>query len=102
MTKNRNDTVAKSVLRYFGQAGWRREMNDLVRYRAMESLCRQNAVFRPLDSWRLLAEAEMWHHKAQEEIASLFVESNGASPAGALARTASLSQARAGSRSLAG
>jgi hypothetical protein len=32
-------------------------MNDLVRYRAMESLCRQSAVFRPLESWRLLAEA---------------------------------------------
>jgi hypothetical protein len=45
-------------------------MNDLVRYRAMESLCRQSAVFRPLESWRLLAEAEMWHHKAQDEIAS--------------------------------
>jgi hypothetical protein len=45
-------------------------MNNLVRYRAMESLCRQSAVFRPLESWRLLAEAEMWNHKAQEEIAS--------------------------------
>jgi hypothetical protein len=45
-------------------------MSNLVRYRAMESLCRQKAVFRPLESWRLLAEAEMWHHKAQEEIAS--------------------------------
>jgi hypothetical protein len=45
-------------------------MRDLDRYRAMESLCRQNAVFRPLESWRLLAEAEMWHHKALEEIAS--------------------------------
>ena len=43
-------------------------MEDLVRYRAMESLCRQSAVFRPLESWRLLAEAEMWHHKALEEI----------------------------------
>jgi hypothetical protein len=45
-------------------------MQDLVRYRAMESLCRQSAVFYPLESWRLLAEAEMWHHKAQEEIDS--------------------------------
>ena len=51
-------------------------MNNLVRYRAMESLCRQSAVFRPLESWRLLAEAEMWHHKAQEEIASRFLECN--------------------------
>jgi len=45
-------------------------MQDLVRYRAMESLCRQSAVFHPLESWRLLAQAEMWHHKAQEEIDS--------------------------------
>ncbi len=45
-------------------------MQDLVRYRAMESLCRQSAVFHPLESWRLLAEAEMWHHKALEELAS--------------------------------
>jgi hypothetical protein len=45
-------------------------MSNLVRYRAMESLCRQKAVFRPHESWRLLAEAEMWHHKAQAEIAS--------------------------------
>jgi hypothetical protein len=45
-------------------------MSNLVRYRAMESLCRQKAVFRPQESWRLLAEAEMWHHKAQEEITS--------------------------------
>jgi len=45
-------------------------MKDLVRYRAMESLCRQRAVFHPLESWRLLAEAEMWHHKAQAEVAS--------------------------------
>ncbi len=45
-------------------------MSNLVRYRAMESLCRQKAVFRPQESWRLLAEAEMWHHKAQEEVAS--------------------------------
>ena len=49
-------------------------MNDLVRYRAMESLCRQNAVFRPLDNWRLLAEAEMWHHKAEQELASRFAQ----------------------------
>jgi hypothetical protein len=27
-------------------------------------------VFHPLESWRLLAQAEMWHHKAEDEIAS--------------------------------
>jgi hypothetical protein len=56
-----------------GQADWRREMNDLVRYRALESLCRQSAVFHPDESWRLLAEAEMWHHKA-EAVASRMTE----------------------------
>lgn len=44
-------------------------MQNHVRYRAMEQLCRQSAVFHPLESWRLLAEAEMWHHKAQDELA---------------------------------
>lgn len=68
-------------------------MQDLVRYRAMESLCRQTAVFRPLESWRLLAEAEMWHHKAEDEIASRFLECHGAPPNGAVARTETLSEA---------
>ncbi len=44
-------------------------MSGLTRYRAMESLCRQSAVFHPLESWRLLAEAEMWNHKALQEAA---------------------------------
>ena len=61
-------------------------MENLVRYRAMESLCRQSAVFRPLDSWRLLAEAEMWHHKAEEEIDSHFRRGDGATPEGAVAK----------------
>jgi hypothetical protein len=60
-------------------------MKDLVRYRAMESLCRQAAVHHPLESWRMLAEAEMWHHKALEEIASRFAECSRIPPAGGLA-----------------
>ena len=65
-------------------------MKDLARYRAMESLCRQSAVFHPLESWRLLAEAEMWHHKAEDEIAARSSErDNAAPPAGALAHTVS-------------
>jgi hypothetical protein len=64
-------------------------MKDLVRYRAMESLCRQRAVFRPLESWRLLAEAEMWHHKAEDEMAAGSVERDAALTAGGLARTIS-------------
>lgn len=61
-------------------------MKDLVRYRAMESLCRQSAVFHPHDSWRLLAEAEMWHHKAEDEIVSLSVQCGATPSAGARAR----------------
>src|SRR5450631_4215437 len=60
----------KWVLDKCGQGRWRRTMKDLARYRAMESLCRQSAVFNPLESWRLLAQAEMWHHKALEVIES--------------------------------
>ena len=77
-------------------------MEDLVRYRAMESLCRQSAVFRPLESWRLLAEAEMWHHKALEQITTHSTGCHDAPPAGALAHAASSSNARDEGRSLAG
>jgi hypothetical protein len=73
-------------------------MTDLVRYRAMESLCRQSAVFHPLDSWRLLAEAEMWHHKALEEMSPRAAESNVPAPTSALVRTESLSNAHEGRR----
>jgi hypothetical protein len=77
-------------------------MKDLVRYRAMESLCRQSAVLHPLESWRLLAEAEMWHHKALDEMASEAAERDGTLPIDSLARTASSSGDRQGSRFLAG
>ena len=76
-------------------------MQDLVRYRAMESLCRQSAVFHPLESWRLLAEAEMWHHKALE-IASRSIDCNGTPPTGVLARTETLASKSGESRFLAG
>jgi hypothetical protein len=97
-SQNRNDTVLKSVLDNSGLGGWRQEMKDLVRYRAMESLCRQSAVFHPLESWRLLAEAEMWHHKALEEISPRAAECNATTPTVAFVRTESLSNARDGSR----
>lgn len=41
-------------------------MNELSRCRGMESLCRQRATFYPEESWKWLAEAEMWNHKAFE------------------------------------
>jgi hypothetical protein len=73
-------------------------MKDVVRYRAMESLCRQSAVFHPLESWRLLAEAEMWHHKAEEEVAGCSPQHGGTAPTNALARTESLGEAGGASR----
>jgi hypothetical protein len=77
-------------------------MNDLVLYRAMESLCRQSAVFRPLESWRLLAEAEMWHHKAQEEIASRFMDCNVSLQAGSPDETVTFPKAAEQNQLLAG
>jgi hypothetical protein len=65
-------------------------MRDAVYCRAMESLCRQSAAFRPMDSWRLLAEAEMWHHKALEEITPRAVDCS-MRPADVVARTDSAS-----------
>src|SRR4051812_19825112 len=100
--QNRNDRVLKWGLDNRGQTWWRPEMQNLDRYRAMESLCRQSAVFRPLESWRLLAEAEMWHHKALEEISCRSTGCHDAAPAGALAHAASSSNARDGGRLLAG
>lgn len=64
-------------------------MQNLDRYRAMESLCRQTAVFRPMESWRLLAEAEMWHHKALEEVSSRALRRNDAPPTCVTTRTGS-------------
>ena len=72
-------------------------MKDLVRYRTMESLCRQSAVFHPQESWQLLAEAEMWHHKAQEA-----QERADAAPKAVLAQTEMPGKAADASRSLAG
>jgi hypothetical protein len=62
-------------------------MKDLSRYRAMESLCRQSAVFHPHDSWRLLAQAEMWHHKAEDELAARSAQRDVTAPIDAVVRT---------------
>src|ERR1700676_3394064 len=71
-------------------------MNDLVHYRAMESLSRQAGVHHPLVGWGMFAEAERWHHKALEEIASRFAECNTIAPAGPPARTEAVSDSRGG------
>jgi hypothetical protein len=55
-------------------------MKELVHCRAMESLYRQGAALHPEDSWKLLAEAERWRHKALDHIASHFEECNTTQP----------------------
>jgi hypothetical protein len=55
-------------------------MKELVHCRAMESLYRQGAALHPEDSWKLLAEAEKWRHRALDQIAAHFEECNGATP----------------------
>jgi len=54
-------------------------MENVRHYRAMGSLCRQNAVLNPLNSWKLLGDAERWEHLAEAEIALHFKECNSTS-----------------------
>jgi hypothetical protein len=51
-------------------------MKKILSCRAMGSLCRQQAVFHPENSWKWLGEAERWEHLAHAEIASHFRECN--------------------------
>jgi len=51
-------------------------VNKVRRFRAMGSLCRQQAAYNPAQSWKLLAEAEFWENLAQAEASSHFIECN--------------------------
>jgi hypothetical protein len=51
-------------------------MEKLRRYRALGSLCRQQAAYNPDQSWHLLGQAERWEHLAAEELASHFKACN--------------------------
>ena len=58
-------------------------MKNVSRYRAIGSLCRQQAAYNPANSWKLLAQAEHWEHLAQLEMSFHFEECNNeATPAG--------------------
>jgi hypothetical protein len=81
LSHNRNDTDARAGLQCRNRI-WEVAMKELVHCRAMESLYRQGAALHPEDSWKLLAEAEKWRHKALDQIASHFQECNVAAPAG--------------------
>jgi hypothetical protein len=75
LSHNRNDTDRKPGLQC-GTKIWEVAMKELVHCRAMESLYRQGAALHPEDSWKLLAEAEKWRHRALDQIAARFEECN--------------------------
>jgi hypothetical protein len=52
-------------------------MKNASQYRALASLCRQQAAYRPALKWHLLGQAERWEHLAAQELASHFEECNG-------------------------
>ena len=54
-------------------------MKNASQYRAMASLCRQHAVYRPDQSWQLLGQAERWEHLAEDELNLNFKECNATS-----------------------
>ncbi len=47
-------------------------LENVRRYRAIASLYRQTAAFRPLQSWSLLEQAEEWEHRAVAELEAYF------------------------------
>jgi hypothetical protein len=51
-------------------------MKELLHARAMESMCRQRASFFPEESWKFLAEAERWKHRALDLISDHHVDCN--------------------------
>jgi hypothetical protein len=47
-------------------------LENVRRYRAVASLYRQTAAFRPIQRHSLLAEAERWEHLALSELEAYF------------------------------
>jgi hypothetical protein len=47
-------------------------LGNVRRYRAIASLYRQTAAFRPLQSWSLVEQAEEWEHLAVAELEAYF------------------------------
>ena len=53
-------------------------LENVRRYRAVASLYRQTAAFRPIQRHSLLAEAERWEHLALSELEAYFSDCGGA------------------------
>ncbi|MCP3420121.1 MULTISPECIES: hypothetical protein [Bradyrhizobium] len=47
-------------------------MENVRRYRAIASLCRQTAAFRPVQKFSLLTQAEDWERQAVAELEGYF------------------------------
>ena len=47
-------------------------MENVRRYRAIASLYRQTATFRPLQRWSLLGQADEWENLAVKELEAYF------------------------------
>jgi hypothetical protein len=54
-------------------------LENVRRYRAIASLYRQTAAFRPLQKWSLLEQAEEWERLAIRDLESYFAPCNSAS-----------------------
>ena len=52
-------------------------MEKVRRYRAIASLHRQTAAFRPHQRWSLLSQAEEWERLAVEQLEAYFSPRNG-------------------------
>jgi hypothetical protein len=51
-------------------------MENVSRFRALGSICRQRAVFDPQNSWKHLGDAERWEHLAAVEISAHYQACN--------------------------
>ena len=52
-------------------------MENVRRYRALASLCRQQAAYRPLQNWQLLGQAEHFEYLAEVALKAHFDACNG-------------------------
>ena len=67
-------------------------MKNALEYRALASLCRQQAAYRPNERKTLLGQAEHWQHLAEAEIAFHFKECNATSSSDLAGHERSLSR----------
>ncbi|MCK1341309.1 hypothetical protein IVB38_36275 [Bradyrhizobium sp. 38] len=63
-------------------------MENVRRYRALASLCRQQAAYRPLQNWELLGQAEHLEYLAEVELKAHYDACNAQHDEDAVATTA--------------